>query len=207
MEGDPMYQPDSLAQQQEFTRLYASMSDEQLLELHDDYDDLSEIAQPILRDELHRRKLWQSAPAAQPEKPAPAPDDGAPLPGDTEELLLDGVIVGILDNDSDVGLASYILEQAKIPSIASNPKESFGIRRTELRVSPEDADRAAALLAQPVTASMREEYQAMLDAGDFVLPACPACGSTEILLESTEPTNHWLCDACGHHWQDASSDS
>jgi len=199
-----MPQPDSFTQQQEFTRLYASMSDEQLLELRDDYDDLSEIAQPILRDELRRRKLWQSppVPAAQPEKPAP--DDGAPLPNDMPDLLMDGVIVGNFDNDdSNLGLASYILEQAKIPSAVFNPSQSFSARRVELRVAPEDADRAAALLSQPVPASVRNDYQATLDIGDFVLPACPACGSTEILLESTEPANHWLCDTCGHRWQDA----
>jgi len=196
-----MSQPDSFAQQREFTQLYASMNDEQLLELRDDYDDLSEIAQPILHGELRRRNLWESAPAAKPEKPAP--DGGAPLPGDTDDLLMDGVIVGNFDDDADVGLASYILEQAKIPSAVFTPSRSFATRRIELRVDPVNADRAAVLLSQPIPASVRNDYQAMQDANDFIIPACPACGSTELLLESTEPTNHWLCDACGHRWQDA----
>ena len=35
---------------------------------------------------------------------------------------------------------------------------------------------------------------------EFEAPKCPKCGAEDPVLESVEPTNTWLCEACGKRW-------
>jgi len=201
-----MHGQDSRTRWQELTRLYASMTDEQLVELCAEYDDLTEIAQPILRDELQRRKLWPPpAPQAAPQ-PEIVPAE-PPVQYDVSDILNGGVTIGNFDNEFEVGLASYVLELAKIQSGVASANQQFGLQGIELRVAPDDGARATAILSKPIPDSVREEYRAMQNAGDFVLPACPACRSQEVLLVSAEPSNQWQCDVCGHEWQDPIPDA
>ncbi|HEY0307469.1 MAG TPA: hypothetical protein VGB94_04870 [Acidobacteriaceae bacterium] len=182
------------------------MTDEQLVELRADYDGLTEIAQPILRDELQHRKLWPP-PVPQAAPPPEIVPAEPPIQYDISDIQYGGVIVATFDNEFEAGLAGYILELAKIQSGVVSSNQHFGLPGIELRVAPDDGERAIAILSKPIPDSMRDDYQAMKDAGDFILPACPACRSQEVLLISIEPTNQWQCDVCGHKWQDPIPDA
>jgi predicted RNA-binding Zn-ribbon protein involved in translation (DUF1610 family) len=182
------------------------MTDEQLVELRDDYDDLTEIAQPILRDELRRRALWPPpAPQTAP-PPERAPAETA-IEYDISDILNGGITIGTFDSEYEAGLAGYALELAKIQSGVATSNQQFGLQGIELRVAPDDGERAIVILSKPMPDSVREDYEAMKNAGDFELPTCPKCGSQEVLLVSAEPSNQWECDVCGHAWQDPISDA
>jgi hypothetical protein len=50
-------QSDSAAEWERLTRLYGEKSDEELLELAEDFGNLTETAQQVLRDEMKKRRL------------------------------------------------------------------------------------------------------------------------------------------------------
>lgn len=65
--------PDPTREWQRLTRLYSEMSDEELLDLAAGFADLTEVAQPILRDEMKRRGLANRQESATPSSPRKAP--------------------------------------------------------------------------------------------------------------------------------------
>ncbi len=170
----------------------------ELMELREAFGDLTEVAQGVLRDELQKRQLWdlQSRAEASPE----GRETSAAL---SEDLRLGGVIVGEYDTVNDAKLAVYVLELAGIQATVVDGTGRFDLRLPFVRVAPEDAERADAILAQPVSLQIRADFEATLNMPDFEVPACPHCHCREVLLEAFEPVNQWLCEDCGHRWQDA----
>jgi hypothetical protein len=71
--------PNPAEEWQRLTKLYGEMSDGQLLELAEGLSDLTEIAQPILRDEMKKRGL--EGPAAGTESKARLGSETAPMAG------------------------------------------------------------------------------------------------------------------------------
>src|SRR3954469_8861555 len=70
---------DSHQEWQRLNDLYSEERGEELLELRLAYADLTEAAQSVLRDELRRRKLWDSH-----EPPGTAAEDSSP-PTDSDD--------------------------------------------------------------------------------------------------------------------------
>jgi hypothetical protein len=186
---------DPMEEWQRLRSLYAEMSEMELLELKEAFDDLTETAQGSLRDELRKRQLWD----------LPIPPEAAPKGRGTrslEDLYLAGTIVREYDTVKEAKLAAFVLELAQIEAAVVDGKASFDLRPPSVRVAPEDVERADALLAQPISAEIRADFEAMLHEPDFELPACPRCASEGALLEGVEPTNQWRCEDCGHSWKD-----
>lgn len=187
---------DPLEDWQRLRSLYAEMSEMELLELKEAFDDLTETAQGVLRDELRKRQLWD----------LPIPPKAAPKGRETrslEDLYLAGTIVREYDTVKEAKLASFVLELAQIEAAVVDGQASFDLRPPSVRVAPEDVERADALLAQPISAEIRADFEATLHAPDFEVPKCPRCASEGVLLEGVEPTNQWRCEDCGHSWKDA----
>jgi hypothetical protein len=187
---------DPVEEWQRLRSLYAEMSEMELLELKEAFDDLTETAQGLLRDELRKRQLWD----------LPIPPEAAPKGRETrsfKDLYLAGTIVREYDTVKEAKLAAFVLELAQIEAAVVDGQASFDLRPPSVRVAPDDVERADALLAQPISAEIRADFEAMLDEPAFEVPPCPRCASQGVLLEGVEPTNQWRCEECGHSWCDA----
>jgi hypothetical protein len=174
--------------------LYGEMGEIELLELKASFDDLTDIAQQVLREELEKRQLWDlpaepAAPSAERKKRS------------MDELAVTGVVAGEYDTVKEAKLAAFVLELAGIEA-AFVDGQGFDMRMPSVRVAPEDAERAEALLAEPVSDETRAEFEVRLHAPDFELPVCPHCASEAVLLEAVEPHNLWFCEECGGSWED-----
>jgi hypothetical protein len=44
-------------------------------------------------------------------------------------------------------------------------------------------------------------------APEYVPPTCPECHAEDPVLESADPSNNWLCEACAARWSDPVPDS
>ena len=186
--------------------LYAEMGDTELLELRAAFDDLTEMAQSTLRDELKKRRIWD---LPLPEKPSPDSrrnnlENAYDSLGD---LRLGGVTVGEYDTVDEANLADYVLGLSGVRATVVVGSGRFDLRVPFVRVAPDDAEKATAILALPIPAKIRAEYEATRNTPDFEAPACPRCSCSEVLLEQVEPNNQWLCEECGHRWEDASPES
>jgi hypothetical protein len=191
--------PDPVEEWHRLSALYSEMSDVELVELRDAFDDLTDVAQDVLRDELKKRQLWEVKSSAEPSADEQVQDAG---PSSSEHLRL-GVTVGTYDTTNEAKLAGYVLELAGIEAVVADASGSFDLPIPVVRVAPEDAERAAALLAQPISPETRAEFEATINLPDFEVPQCPQCKSEDVLLEAVEPNNQWVCDDCGHSWEDA----
>jgi hypothetical protein len=185
--------------------LYARMSDEELLELMNDIDDLTDIARDALSGQIAARGI--KSRSAEQTQNSSVPDgraDAASRPG-FEDLLLGGVTVAQCETSDEAGLLSFVLGEAGIRSEVRATRGSFDLTLPQVRVAPEDAERAATVIANPIPDSVRREYAGMsYDNASFADQRCPRCDSDDILLQPENPAylNDWLCSGCGHNWHD-----
>jgi hypothetical protein len=195
---------------QRLTELYASKLDEELLELREDFDDLTDVAQGVLRDELRKRRLWSDVPGseskakqiAQRYTTSPTED---PLDEDLVDLIrVGGVKVYESDDRNDASLIWYVLRRANIPAALTRKEHDFDLRLPQVRVSPDDVERALAIIGQPIPDVIRQDYEleSAAETEEWLLPNCKRCSAPDPLLESASPTNTWRCEECGATWQD-----
>jgi hypothetical protein len=116
------------------------------------------------------------------------------------ELVDGGVTVAEFQTEEDCDFAVYLLREKGIPSGVLLPQRRFDLRLPQVRVSPDDEAIARNILAQPITAAKRAEYDAEPEGQQFLIPSCPRCTSCEIVLESVASGNSWRCDVCGESW-------
>lgn len=191
---------DSADEYQQLAKRYSCMYDDELLKLAAEYDDLTDTAQLVLRDELQRRKLELPTLTADPA-------DGDHTGGEPISLDLDvspdgNVLIGNFQSAEQASIAYWALEIAGIPAKVVTPP-SGPSSTPRLQVAPEDAGRAQQVLSQPVSGEVMDQYEAAKETGDFETPDCPVCGTPDPLLESADPVNAWFCESCGHQWKDA----
>lgn len=82
------------------------------------------------------------------------------------------------------------------------PERRLDLRLPQVKVAPDDEALARQILAQPVTAEKRVQYEAEPDCEPFVAPRCPHCASSEVVLESVANGNLWRCEICGRSWSE-----
>jgi ribosomal protein S27E len=75
--------------------------------------------------------------------------------------------------------------------------EALGPR---LLVAADQLEEAIEIARQPIPREIVEWFNT--DVPEFIPPKCPQCGTEDPVLESAEPTNSWLCEACGKQWSD-----
>lgn len=194
-----MVASDPVEEWQRLRSFYAKMGEIELLELKEAFGDLTETAQGLLRDELKKRQLWD---LPIPPKAAAKGREARP----PEDVYLTGTIVREYDTVNEAKLAAFILALAQIEAGVVDGQAGFDLQPPSVRVAPEDLEEADALLAQPISAETRADFEAMLQEPDFEGPVCPRCTSNGVLLEGVEPVNQWRCEDCGHSWKDGVPD-
>jgi hypothetical protein len=191
------------AQHEQLARLYGEFGDEELLALGRKITDLTDVAQEVLKREISRRGLSIS----------PETVTAATTVLDEREAAELWKYAGLAPpecvfefGEGDVASAARMtLAEAGIESVAVPHQEAkYELRGPRLVVAPEDAERAAFILAQPTVEKLKGDAEAMM-AEEFHEPVCPACGAEESVLESVEPANRWRCDACGEVWMEDES--
>ena len=210
-------QEDPVRYYQDLSENYRQMSDGELLQLAEKPEELTEVAQQVLRDEVRKRRLDEK-PAENPSLNPPtmrldrtatvnwepararylprAEDEEADLP---HEYTWKTFLCECNTRDQALDLA-LVLKTAGIDSWISTPGLKWGLSGPSIQVAADQLDQAQAILAHytpPEPVTQEEEPE------EFVLPVCPKCGSKEdAVLQSTEPVNAWLCEACGAEWSD-----
>jgi hypothetical protein len=188
---------DPVEEWQRLRSLYAEMGEIELLELKEAFDDLTEKAQGLLRDELTKRQLW--------DLPVPEASPEGRKTRSSGDLHLAGATVREYETVKEAKLAAFILELAQIEAAVVDGQANLDLRAPSVRVAPEDFERADALLAHPASEEVRADFEASLLASEFEVPVCPRCTSDGVLLEGVDPGNQWRCEDCGHSWKDALS--
>jgi hypothetical protein len=194
--------PSPAEEWQRLTKHYGEMSDGQLLELAEGFGDLTEVAQPILRDEMKKRGLPDPTT---PAKPAPVPkkaegegeDEGEPVEYTWKVLLRQ------CDTTDEAWYLKSALQRQGLDAWVVEPDATTitGVRFPKVFVAADQLEEAQRIAAQPIPQDVLDEANEPLPE-DFVAPECPRCHASESLLVSIEPTNQWRCDECGAEWSD-----
>jgi hypothetical protein len=194
---------------QEIAARYRSMSESELLAFAQSYDELSDPAQRLLREEFELRSL----------QPPLLEDSTEP---DVEQQPM--VTVGTYRDLPEAVVARAMLEAEGISCFLANENTvrmdwfwSNLLGGMRLQVGVEDQARAAELLAQPIPSSFE-----MGEGEKYTQPVCPVCSSLDISAEDGDrkvlaasmliglplphrkpPESRWRCQTCGTHWEDS----
>lgn len=186
------------------TKLYADMFDGQLLELAGSLNDLTEMARTVLRDELRKRGLGDPLTAgwsAQERMQA------------QEEEALDAAEAEAGDKADEYTEYSWKVELCECDSREEALQRMEQLRRAGLEswlrsyrilVAADQLDEARAVIANPIPQDIIDESLAEIP--EYDAPVCPACGTDDPILLSTEPSNTWECESCGKEWADPVDD-
>jgi len=185
---------DSLEEWQRLKELYAGMNEGELEVVANEAYDLTEIARPLLKDEIARRGLKIPLNTERGRRVA------APVES-VDPLRLDLAVAGTFWDLNDARKVKVFLESAGVPSFwgLENVDAPDGLNFEEgvdLTVREEDLSRVRSVIAQLVPPEPHDEKEF-----SFV---CPKCHSPEIVFQELDATAkfNWSCDACGHAWND-----
>jgi hypothetical protein len=199
------------------TEHYRSMLDGELEQLAESMGDLTETAQQVLRSEMRNRGMSERGTKATAPKPSESriperwastvkPDAGVRRSNEVEQ-----------DEDSaqrdytwktllcECGSAEQALQlretlkRAGIDSWAEAPyPNSIEFLGPRVVVAADQLEQAIEIARQPIPQDIIDQSREEIP--EYVPPKCPKCGAEDPVLESAEPTNSWLCEACGKQW-------
>jgi len=197
---DPQAEQDRMR----FAAHYATLSDEDLLDLADDIESLTAGAQLALGQELERRDLGEvraiteeqndeetdALARAEERMAAEEESDAESEPGElTWKTELDEYATR-----AEALQRMEMLRRAGIESWFLNP-ETYRVS-----VAADQLEDAQRIVAQPVPADIVEQSQ--MTVPEYEMPTCPQCRTADPVLIDTEPSNKWLCESCGHEWSE-----
>jgi hypothetical protein len=211
---------DSQVDWQRLTETYSQMWDEELLELAADSADLTDLAREVLGNEMRKRGLKEPRVASEaPREPIRPPvvrdwEPGVDLPHGQEareesDLPPEYTWKTPLCDCEDQTQAWQLREALRLAGIESWIEGPGAISHLHLRsprvlVAADRLEAARAVAAGPIPQEI-VEHSAM-EVPEFEAPVCPKCGAEDPTLESVEPFNSWLCEACGEQWTETVSE-
>lgn len=199
-------QIDPMENWRRLTGHYAQMTDGELLNLAGDFQDLTDTARDVLRDEMKKRGLGDpqaiTADDAGPFQDADEEDASPAMTYVWKNLLCE------CNGREQAQQISEVLRQAGIeswidasstysPYLPVDPSKA----RMRVMVASDELEEARALIAQPIPADIADRSGAEEEA--YEAPMCPSCGAPDPVLEGVDPTNAWRCEACGREWTDS----
>lgn len=215
--------PDDPAQYwQDLTANYRQMSDGELLELAAKPDELTDVAQQVLRDEMKLRKL--TATTQEPAAPASAKrhadirweprsyryefahDESEEAEGPREYTWK----TKLCDCETRVQAKqlAYALQLAGIDSyiqVSRTTSGPFDLTYPRIFVAADQLEQAQAVAAQPIPQDIIDDVleEEESEPQDFEAPRCPKCGAPDPILEGADSVNSWSCETCGAEWTDS----
>ena len=228
-------QDDPVQYWQDLTDNYRRMSDGELLLLAERPEELTDVAQQVLRDEMKLRNLTVSKPESllPPQnkshadirwepmgyaKPANNLSDEAEVSReytwktklcDCETRIQAAQLAAALQR---AGIDTWI----QVPRISSDP---FDLTYPRIVVAADQLGQAQAIAAQPIPQDIIDDClkEAESEPSEFEVPRCPKCGAPDAVLCPAEELemdpkpddkdwgNLWFCEACGAEWTDSAS--
>jgi hypothetical protein len=207
---------------------YRSMYDKELENLADDFGNLTETAQQVLRNELSSRDL--PAPgekldaAARQRRPSSAggdvvanqsgghdsseeidpaekvwDEDGRPREFTWKTLLCE-----CETTEQALGICT-MLKQAGIDSWYELPGGWMGVWGPRVIVGADQLEQAQEIAAKPIPQDILDDLR--IEVPEYESPRCPACRAVDPTLKNAEPTNSWLCEVCGKQWTEPAVDA
>jgi hypothetical protein len=211
--------PNPAEEWQRLTKLYSEMSDGQLLELAETFSDLTEIAQPILRDEMKKRGLEDPQASARKPPISPpvfgrwsAPHDGIATPGAPDDgnsgsadFYEDAKMLPLCEceNSDQVEQLGEALRRKGIESWSQNIPHSMNSQAARIFVAADQLEEAREIASRPIPQDIIDQSKTPVE--DFAAPACPKCGAPDPLLDSVDPVNSWRCEVCNATWTDSTA--
>jgi hypothetical protein len=209
-------QIDPIQYWQEVTDSYRQRSDGELLEVAADIGDLTEVAQQILRDEMKKRGLSESKPA----DPHKIIDQHAVVhwespryrymprelseESETPHEFTWKTLLCECETSDEAWQIGETLRRAGIECWVTGSRAPWDLNGPRVQVAADQLEQAQAVLAKPIPREIIEDLQTEMP--EFELPACPKCGAQDPVLETFDPVNKWLCEACGAQWSDPEPD-
>lgn len=197
------------------TELYADMYDEQLLELAGSFNDLTDTAKTVLRDELRKRDLGDPlssdfsalarsrADAQRALDTAESEEAGKSIDYTWKTLLCER------ESREEAWQTREVLRRAGIESWLRDPSAYFAQAALDLTnyrilVAADQLEEARAVIANPIPQEIIDESR--LEIPEYSPPICPACGAPDPTLLAADPANSWECENCGNEWSDPVED-
>lgn len=202
---DPRMEEDRLR----FAAHYATLGDDDLLELADEMESLTAGAQMALGQELGKRGLGEMRAItededekerdvlARAEARVTTEGDAESETGGAAEYTWK-VEAGDYDTRAEAWQRMEMLRRAGIESWFADPYAQSSTNR--ITVAADQLEEAQRIIAHPVPGEIVEQSQMRVP--EFEMPQCPHCHAADPVLIDTEPTNKWLCESCGFEWND-----
>lgn len=205
-------QTDPMEMWRQLTRNYAEMSEGELLNLAEDFGDLTEIARQVLRDEMRKRGLGDPKDYAAGQDgiarnevrlPAFARGDEGP----SDEFVWKIMLCECASRE-EAWQVREALKRAGIECWSDQqqtyytplPEMGAGTQRIRIQVASDTLEAARAVVAQPIPPDIVEQSRAEHEV--YEPPVCPGCGAADPVLESVDPVNAWKCEVCGKEWSE-----
>ena len=199
--------PDQFEESQRLTSLYSEMGEIEIRELAAGIDDLTDVAKQVLRDELKKRGLSGDAsavrspsqgigsgntPKIQKTKWSHEGDDDSRAEFTWKTRLCEC-------NTSEEAMALVLtLRKAGIDGWVEGQRSVASMNGPTVLVAADQLEQAREIAAQPIPQDIIDEMNEPPE--EFVPPTCPACGAKDPTLESTDPSNTWVCESCDNTW-------
>jgi hypothetical protein len=191
---------------QRFAKTYAAKHDDELIELAEDSDSLTDAARTSLDAELARRNISLALEGA---GDASTPASNSPEGGAIDPQNL--VIVATFRDLPPALIAKNVLDTAGIRNFLIDATTiridwflSNAIGGVKLGVERQDLDKAKEALDRGMESVELPEDEEVL------LPHCPRCMSPTVEEQKLNParTNYtaWRCDDCGTLWEMSGGD-
>jgi hypothetical protein len=131
--------------------------------LRDDFDNLTPIAQEVLRPILQTRNLWQDPEVAKVTTPTPQQADysflrttsdqnGSAIDRDRDSLLKDeGIAVRACESMEDASLLSDYLTEKQVECLVITTKRGYPVRFPEILVFSGNGEKATSCLTTPIS--------------------------------------------------------
>ena len=192
---------DSLDEWRRLQELYARMNEGELELIANEAYDLTDVARPLLKDEISRRGLaiqLRTERSARPQVIETGTERFDPADLELETM-------GEWLSRDDANKIKEFLTESGVPcywgpDLVENPNDvriPFE-KGVEMKVRSDDAPRVRGSIAL-----LFPEGQDPDGAREFIV-LCPKCHSSEIVFRDLDAATkfNWSCDACGHQWND-----
>lgn len=201
------------------TEAYREKWDDELRALAEEFNDLTAMAQEVLREEMRQRGL--GAPGAPVEASAPGANAAAAIHWEAPPRRFDGPAVDeAADAPDEFTWKTHLcdcetseqawqlgeaLRRAGIDSwIEGAGRYAWDVGGPRILVAADQLEQARAIAAQPIPQEIIDASKAELTEPEpFELPVCPTCGADDPVLENADPVNTWRCESCGREWTDS----
>jgi len=206
---------DPVEEWRRLTRLYSEMGDVEIEDIAGQINDLTPIAQDVLRDELKKREISAG------QKMAEIADSVTPPASVYRESMsqrFEASEASEEDEDSpdytwkvplcecetseDAWRLKQMLKNAGIDCWIESPGYNRSILRARIIVGADQLEQAKLVAQQPISQEVLDLERDLANLPEYENPTCPECGAPDPTLESVEPSNNWLCESCDHTWSD-----